>query len=69
MRACKEAKSNNSDTQLKQFKKTNDAILDVFRHFLCQAEKPNQELYVLAADFDMDELENRIKECKQVKNS
>lgn len=62
MRACKETKGGKPTERVKQ---TNKAILKVFSYFSLQAEKREQELYVLAVDFDMDELEECIKKCRQ----
>lgn len=62
MRACKETKG---DRPKDQVKKTNEAIREVFSHFSHKEEEGEQELYVLAVDFDMDKLDNCIRECRQ----
>lgn len=64
MRACKESKGKKDN---KQVEKTNEAILEVFRYFFKyhNEKDDDKKLYVLAADFDMDELVSRIKEHKQ----
>lgn len=64
MRACKESKGKKDN---KQVEKTNEAILEVFRYFFKyhNEKDDDKKLYVLAADFNMDDLEERIKEGKQ----
>lgn len=65
MRACKEAKSLEKERTKTQVLKTNSAILEVFRQFSHHQKEKKQDLYVLAVDFDMDELEERIINTQQ----
>lgn len=60
MRACKDVKSAETEDTEEKIVKINAAILEVFRYFSCREEENKKELYVLAVDFDMDDLEERI---------
>lgn len=65
MRACKDVKNAKSEKTKKEIIEINREILVVFRYFNCKEREMEQKLYVLTTNFDMDELENRIRTHKQ----